>query len=86
MKTKTSVPPVDDIDDFTDEQINDAIKVALPERGAFSAYLTRVRLEPIDADTDYRRGCQEGMRLLAEDLQDRARAEKTKLKVKVNKE
>jgi hypothetical protein len=86
VKKKTSIIPIDDIDEFSDEEINEAIRIGIPERGAFFAMLTRIRMDSVQGATEFDRGVAEGIRLLAAELQDRARAKETKLNVKTSKE
>ena len=86
MKKKTSVLPIDDVDEYTDEQIAEAIRIGIPERGAFFSMLTRIRMDSVQGASEFERGVAEGIRTLAAELQDRARAKKTELTVKTNKE
>jgi hypothetical protein len=86
MKKKTSILPIDDIYEYTEEQITEAIRAGIPEQGAFFAYLTRLRLDYVKGNTEFDRGVAEGMRTLAAELQDRARMKKSELIVKTNKE
>jgi hypothetical protein len=75
----------DDIYEYTEEQITEAIRAGIPEQGAFFAYLTRLRLDYVKGNTEFDRGIAEGMRTLAAELQDRARAKKLELIIKTNK-
>ena len=72
------------LDDWTEDEINVAIKKGCPPTGAFFAYLTAARLGDISGSTEFDRGVAEGIRLGFRDIQDRVLTGKTELEIKTD--